>query len=115
MTPSETGEVVDKSATLPRLRHIMGTDWRQQARCSSLPKSYFFDYNKQIYPLPERRERIRNAKNVCRGCAVRDKCYEFAVLNNEQHGIWAGTLPEERKTVVDSFRKTGILEILPIV
>lgn len=38
-----------------------------------------------------------NAIEICRGCQVRDLCFDFAVKHDEVHGIWGGTLPEERR------------------
>ena len=96
----------------PELRHVMGTDWRGNARCAKLPKSVFFEYNGIGMKKQEKQERIWTAKETCKACPVRSQCYEFAVLNSEPHGIWAGTFPDERRKLYLSFLKTGILEPL---
>lgn len=112
MTPDETGEVLDR-VSLPRLRHVMGTDWRDFARCAKLPKEVFFNYASTGMHRKYVKSRISAARAVCRACPVRDKCYEFSVKNNETHGIWAGVLPDERKRLYQVFKKTGILEKMP--
>jgi len=113
VTTEVNGGVVESVITLPSLRFVMGTDWRDNARCAKMPKEIFFEYNSIKYKKKEREQRTRTAKAVCRICPVKEKCYEFAVRNNEQYGIWAGTLPDERRRLYDVLRKTGILETLP--
>jgi WhiB family transcriptional regulator, redox-sensing transcriptional regulator len=34
---------------------------------------------------------------VCAGCGVREDCLEFAVLTNQEFGVWGGTSEEERR------------------
>lgn len=97
--------------SFPQLRFVMSTDWRDDARCAKLPKDVFFAYSNDLV-MKERQNKINSARAVCRECSVKDKCYEFAVKNNEPHGIWAGTLPDERRRLFKLFTKTGILETL---
>ena len=106
------GEIEVSLISFPQLKHVMGTDWRGDANCTKLPKSVFFEYNSLHLTKGERDSNKLTAMDACKSCAVREKCYEFAVLNNEPHGIWAGTLPKERKMLHNSFRTTGILEPL---
>lgn len=105
------GEVVNLS--LPSLKYVMSIDWRDEANCASLPKSVFFDYNSKDASFKERKERTEYAMGVCRECPVKEQCYEFAVRNCEPHGIWAGTLPDQRKSLYKSLTSTGVLETLP--
>lgn len=37
------------------------------------------------------------AKTVCARCRVRSECLSYALQNGEQHGVWGGTTPEQRK------------------
>jgi WhiB family redox-sensing transcriptional regulator len=37
------------------------------------------------------------AKAVCRTCPVIHLCLEFALRENERHGVWGGTTPKERR------------------
>jgi hypothetical protein len=47
----------------------------------------------------ERPEKVAEAKRLCADCPapVKQWCLESALDNEEKHGIWAGTTPEERE------------------
>ena len=58
--------------------------------------------------LPRRRSRpvlpragasTREAKEVCRGCVVREECLEYALANGEKFGIWGGMSERERRRI----------------
>ena len=76
------------------LRHIAeGTDdqsWQASANCLGVDPDLFF---------PERGASTREAKEVCRGCIVRDECLEYALLNGEKFGIWGGMSERERRRI----------------
>ncbi len=55
--------------------------WRAKANCMGVDPDLFF---------PERGTSTRYAKEVCRGCVVRDDCLDYALANNEKFGIWGG-------------------------
>lgn len=107
----QDGELTNLS--YPVLAHVMDTDWRDHAACAKLPKAVFFDYTMPHVPLTQRKEYKSLAITTCQSCPVIDKCYEFAICNNESFGIWAGMTPDERKPIAVRFRATGILESLP--
>jgi WhiB family redox-sensing transcriptional regulator len=70
--------------------------WREHAACASP------DVNPDLF-FPERRrfsemqEQVRQAKAICAGCSVRSECLQFALDNHEQHGIFGGKTPTERR------------------
>lgn len=105
----EMWEGGESLVSLPTLRHIMSTDWRAHARCATMPKTPFFDYNIPTLKRDERQERKQMALDACACCPVADECYEFSVLNCEPFGIWAGIFPEERKKLYKEFLTTGTL------
>jgi WhiB family redox-sensing transcriptional regulator len=90
----------------------MGTDWRDRSACAKLPKEVFFNYNSNNLEASQRREHKTLALETCKSCPVIDKCFEFAICNNEQFGIWAGLTPDQRKPFVKRFRETGTLDSL---
>ena len=45
------------------------------------------------------RDSTREAKEVCRGCIVREDCLEYALLNGEKFGIWGGMSERERRRI----------------
>lgn len=42
---------------------------------------------------------IAMAKQVCCGCLVKERCLEFAVRTNQEHGVWGGASEEERRDI----------------
>ena len=64
--------------------------WIARASCSGVNPDLFF---------PERGDTTRYAKEVCRGCVVREDCLEYAVRHHEKFGIWGGTSERERARI----------------
>src|SRR5580658_11001821 len=64
--------------------------WQARSNCMGVDPDLFF---------PERGSSTREAKEVCRGCVVRDDCLEFAIANGEKFGIWGGMSERERRRV----------------
>ncbi|MEI8050246.1 MAG: WhiB family transcriptional regulator [Actinomycetes bacterium] len=62
--------------------------WQAQANCMGVDPDLFF---------PERGASTREAKEVCRGCVVREDCLEYALGNGEKFGIWGGMSERERR------------------
>ena len=62
--------------------------WQARANCMGVDPDLFF---------PERGASTREAKEVCRGCVVRDDCLEYALENGEKFGIWGGMSERERR------------------
>lgn len=65
-------------------------DWQDGANCLGVDPDLFF---------PERGASTREAKEVCRGCLVREQCLEFALQNGEKFGIWGGMSERERRRI----------------
>jgi WhiB family transcriptional regulator, redox-sensing transcriptional regulator len=63
-------------------------DWQTRANCMWVDPDLFF---------PERGASTREAKEVCRGCVVREDCLEYALANGEKFGIWGGLSERERR------------------
>ena len=64
--------------------------WRDYANCLGVDPDLFF---------PERGASTREAKEVCRGCVVREECLEYALSNGEKFGIWGGMSERERRRI----------------
>ena len=64
--------------------------WQSKANCMGVDPELFF---------PERGASTREAKEVCRGCVVREDCLEYALANGEKFGIWGGLSERERRKV----------------
>jgi WhiB family redox-sensing transcriptional regulator len=67
--------------------------WLDQAACRDQDPERFF-------PEPGEHTKAAEAKAICAGCQVRDHCRDLAVKAaggfDHDHGIFGGTLPEER-------------------
>ena len=64
--------------------------WHDFANCLGVDPDLFF---------PERGASTKEAKEVCRGCVVRDDCLEYALQNGEKFGIWGGMSERERRRI----------------
>ena len=67
--------------------------WRDAALCAQTDPDEFF---------PEKGESSSRAKAVCRACTVRADCLRFALDRGEEHGVWGGLTPEERRAADDA-------------
>lgn len=66
----------------------MTATWQAFANCLGTSPTLFFP-EKSDTPV------AAHAKAVCSACSVRDACLEYALANNEEHGIWGGLAPRE--------------------
>ncbi|MPY92081.1 MAG: WhiB family transcriptional regulator [Acidimicrobiia bacterium] len=64
--------------------------WQEYSNCLGVDPDLFF---------PERGASTREAKEVCRGCVVREQCLEFAIRHGEKFGIWGGLSERERRRI----------------
>jgi WhiB family redox-sensing transcriptional regulator len=64
--------------------------WQARANCMGVDPDLFF---------PERGASTREAKEVCRGCVVREDCLEYALANGEKFGMWGGLSERERRRI----------------
>jgi WhiB family transcriptional regulator, redox-sensing transcriptional regulator len=63
-------------------------DWRVRGECADRnPDMWFSTAGKNV----------REAKRLCRLCAVRKECLSFAVESSIPHGVWGGMSETERR------------------
>ena len=72
------------------LTTALDKSWQDFANCLGVDPDLFF---------PERGASTREAKEVCRGCVVREDCLEYALANGEKFGIWGGMSERERRRI----------------
>jgi WhiB family redox-sensing transcriptional regulator len=70
-------------------------DWREHAACRDTDPDLFFPVGTTGPAI----EQIENAKAVCRECEVQARCLEYALVTNQDSGIWGGTSEEERRVL----------------
>jgi WhiB family redox-sensing transcriptional regulator len=68
-------------------------DWRDLAACRDTSPDLFFPVGTTGPAI----EQIAQAKAVCRECEVQAECLEFAMVSNQDSGVWGGTSEEERR------------------
>lgn len=88
---SSNGSPPDAHEMLAQLvAHSEERSWQRRANCMGVDPDLFF---------PERGASTREAKEVCRGCVVREECLEYALTNSEKFGIWGGLSERERRRI----------------
>ena len=73
-------------------------EWQGRANCMGVDPELFF---------PERGASTREAKEVCRGCVVREDCLDYALSDPKLEGWWAGTSEKERRRLRRASRRLG--------
>jgi WhiB family redox-sensing transcriptional regulator len=74
--------------------------WQARAACRG-PQAIVFFPPSHVERKEERLSRERSAKSICRTCAVRQDCLDYAIRIRETHGIWGGLNEGERKQILD--------------
>lgn len=67
--------------------------WREDAACRDTDPNLFFP----VGTTGEAEEETRAALALCRQCAVREQCLEFAMATNQRDGIWGATSEDDRR------------------
>ena len=47
------------------------------------------------------------AKKLCNGCPVTAQCLQYALDHREEHGVWGGTHPKDRRTILRRMARDG--------
>jgi WhiB family redox-sensing transcriptional regulator len=75
--------------------NIEHDDWRDHSACRDTDPDLFFPVGTTGPAI----EQIENAKAVCHQCDVQRACLEYALVTNQDSGIWGGTSEEERRVL----------------
>ncbi len=76
-------------------RTAADTDWRRKAACTSNDPELFFPVGTVGPALTQ----VEHARSVCRRCAVRAACLEWALNEGADHGVWGGLSEDERRAL----------------
>ena len=74
---------------------IERNDWRELSACRDTDPDLFFPVGTTGPAI----EQIENAKAVCQACDAQTACLEYALVTNQDSGIWGGTSEEERRAL----------------
>jgi len=66
-------------------------DWQRHGACYGKGPDMWFP------PRGTSRHRILDAKRICAGCPIRQKCLDYALWHGERQGIWGGLTEAERR------------------
>lgn len=83
---------VPPSVVLPFLQFPdEDSSWRDAALCTVLDHNFF----------AMGKANVEESKRYCNEeCTVRESCLDFALRNREEHGVWGGTSPDERRVIL---------------
>lgn len=70
-------------------------DWRHEAACLDEDPELFFPIGNTGPALLQ----IEEAKQVCKRCAVREACLQWALEAGQDHGVWGGLSEDERRAM----------------
>lgn len=65
--------------------------WMVDAACATTDPDMFF---------PDPGDAGMAARRICAGCDVTDQCLEYAIRNNETHGIYGGLPARTRQKLI---------------
>ncbi len=86
-------------------------DWKVKARCKGIDPELFF-------PARGYHQGTTQAIAVCRLCAVREQCLDYALRNREKFGVFGGKSDRARRTWRRQLRVTNAAfeaDIYPVV
>lgn len=78
-------------------------EWRRRAFCRDTEPDLFFPVGTTGAAI----EQIEAAKQVCGGCEARVPCLEFALVTNQDSGVWGAASEEERRQLRKHHRRAG--------
>lgn len=81
-------------------------DWQTHAACIGRTDVMFPDTRgRGPIPVSESGEvAYDKAREICRSCPVTAPCLAYALATRQEHGCWAGTTPNQRRTL----RRMGV-------
>ena len=72
---------------------VENDDWRDRSACRDTSPDLFFPVGTTGPAI----EQITEAKAVCATCEAQGPCLEYAMVTNQDSGVWGGTSEEERR------------------
>lgn len=75
----------------------MVDDWRDRAACAGWPTDLWFPPHNAKSGSAAEVIRVRDAKEICGMCEVRQECLDCAFRLGIWYGIWGGLTSDERQ------------------
>jgi hypothetical protein len=89
----------DRSEPYQQFRDVM--DSVGELPCGNFPDAFFHDEDRPT----GNRYTYTMAKELCSGCPIRVECLDYALAANEDHGVWGGLSPVERRQLKRNKKK----------
>ncbi len=70
-------------------------NWIESARCIGEDPDLFFP----IGSTGPAAAQVESAKAICTLCGVREECLEWALVTDQEAGVWGGLSEEERRAL----------------
>jgi WhiB family transcriptional regulator, redox-sensing transcriptional regulator len=70
------------------------SSWRDLAACRDVDPETFFPIG-----TTDALGQLREARAICGRCPVAADCLDWALRVGQDHGVWGGTTPEERRAL----------------
>ncbi len=88
-------EQIARQAATKRDDYDPALIWRSGASCRGASPELFFPVGTTGLAV----DQIAEAKAVCMACPSQVPCLEFALITNQDSGVWGATSEEERRTL----------------
>lgn len=85
-------------ALVERVMAVGPPAWTEDAVCAQSDPDAFF---------PERGGSTKAAKLMCKGCPVTTQCLDYALDNEERHGVWGGLSERERRKITTARHRSA--------
>lgn len=82
-------------------KYILSQKWTAKAECKGSAELFYAVSGES---QEEKLSREYRALQFCGQCSVRAECLEYAVIGNEQHGIWGGVPEDDLKKTIRRMR-----------
>lgn len=88
----------DPYVYLPRLKnpHLADRSFTNLGLCNLYESVDFFKTGAKA---------IAKAKTICGECSVTSECLRYSIVTEEEFGVWGGMSEDERKPLINKFRK----------
>lgn len=84
------------SADFIRIFDANTKSWMDQGLCKG--------YTNVFFPARGQNQKVSLAKKICERCPVKQQCLDFALDNQEMHGVWGGTSERTRRVMRRNIR-----------
>jgi WhiB family transcriptional regulator, redox-sensing transcriptional regulator len=87
------GTTVELTSPSASITEVSLANWRDVAACRDTDPDLFFPVGTTGPAV----DQISAAKIVCEACPAKQPCLEFALISNQDSGVWGGTSEDERR------------------